>query len=134
MKYPKEYLDEIKLRLKVSTVVAKVVSMTLRTASTASGARVSEFWEITLDERHVLTASTSLSRSLSVIGCAQDCRIESHVLAASTNASAIEVGCSPLTSSWWQASSNDPAITQTEVVPSPASMSCDLLNSTSILA
>ena len=27
MKYPKEYLDEIKLRLKVSTVVSKVVSL-----------------------------------------------------------------------------------------------------------
>ena len=30
MKYPKEYLDEIKLRLKVSTVVAKVVSLKKR--------------------------------------------------------------------------------------------------------
>ena len=27
MKYPKEYLDEIKLRLKVSTVISKVVSL-----------------------------------------------------------------------------------------------------------
>ena len=27
MKYPKEYLDEIKTRLKVSTVVSKVVSL-----------------------------------------------------------------------------------------------------------
>ena len=27
MKYPKEYLDEIKLRLKVSTVVSKSVSL-----------------------------------------------------------------------------------------------------------
>ena len=30
MKYPKEYLDEIKLRLKVSTVVSKVVSLKKR--------------------------------------------------------------------------------------------------------
>ena len=30
MKYPKEYLDEIKLRLKVSTVVAKSVSLKKR--------------------------------------------------------------------------------------------------------
>ena len=30
MKYPKEYLDEIKLRLKVSTVVSKVISLKKR--------------------------------------------------------------------------------------------------------
>ena len=30
MKYPKEYLDEIKTRLKVSTVVSKVVSLKKR--------------------------------------------------------------------------------------------------------
>ena len=30
MKYPKEYLDEIKLRLKVSTVVSKIVSLKKR--------------------------------------------------------------------------------------------------------
>ena len=30
MKYPKEYLDEIKTRLKVSTVVAKYVSLKKR--------------------------------------------------------------------------------------------------------
>ena len=30
MKYPKEYLDEIKLRLKVSTVVSKSVSLKKR--------------------------------------------------------------------------------------------------------
>ena len=29
MKYPKEYLDEIKLRLKVSSVVSKYVSLTI---------------------------------------------------------------------------------------------------------
>ena len=30
MKYPKEYLEEIKTRLKVSTVVSKVVSLKKR--------------------------------------------------------------------------------------------------------
>ena len=30
MKYPKEYLDEIKTRLKVSTVVSKTVSLKKR--------------------------------------------------------------------------------------------------------
>mmetsp|Transcript_5528 Transcript_5528/g.16299 ORF Transcript_5528/g.16299 Transcript_5528/m.16299 type:complete len:201 (+) Transcript_5528:378-980(+) len=117
-----------------STVVAVTASTTLRTASTASGASLSEFCEITLDERHVVTASTSRSRSPSLTGCAHSLRISSHAFAASTNASAIEVGWSPLTRSWWHASRSDPAITHTEVVPSPASMSCDLLSSTSILA
>ena len=34
MKYPKEYLDEIKTRLKVSTVVSKVVSLKKEEKST----------------------------------------------------------------------------------------------------
>merc|ERR1719384_1323624 len=48
--------------------------------------------------------------------------------------SEMEVGWIPFWSSLSAASSRLPAITQTEVVPSPASISCALLSSTSILA
>lgn len=49
-------------------------------------------------------------------------------------ASEMAVGWIPLSRSPWHVLSREPAITHTDVVPSPASMSCDWLSSTSILA
>lgn len=83
-----------------STVVALAASITFSTASTARGASVSEFWEITFELRQVVTASTSRSRCSSVIGCAQIFKMCSHSSAANMKASAIDVGCNPLTSNW----------------------------------
>mmetsp|Transcript_17327 Transcript_17327/g.52737 ORF Transcript_17327/g.52737 Transcript_17327/m.52737 type:complete len:263 (-) Transcript_17327:19-807(-) len=119
-----------------STVVSPCVASPKidSTASTAIGANVSEFCDTTFDDRHVVTASTRVDRSLRSTGSDDACKIVSASFSASTKASAMDVGCMPFASSWEHASNSDPATTHTDVVPSPASMSCDFDNSTSIFA
>ena len=72
-----------------------------------------------------------LSRSFISIGRDILVRISTHFVAALWNASEMADGWIPLYNNFSAASSKDPAITTTDVVPSPASISCDLDSSTS---
>jgi len=60
--------------------------------------------------------------------------ISTALLHESWKASEIWLGWMPRERSWWHALRSEPAITTTLVVPSPASTSCDLDNSTIIFA
>mmetsp|Transcript_23828 Transcript_23828/g.34820 ORF Transcript_23828/g.34820 Transcript_23828/m.34820 type:complete len:292 (-) Transcript_23828:52-927(-) len=109
-------------------------SATLSTESTAIGARMSAFWYTILDEREMVAAWIRESRSLRSTGMAMSRRISLALASALTKQSAMMVGCTPFSSSMRTASRKAPAMTTTDVVPSPASMSCDLEMPTSILA
>mmetsp|Transcript_14034 Transcript_14034/g.47391 ORF Transcript_14034/g.47391 Transcript_14034/m.47391 type:complete len:233 (+) Transcript_14034:967-1665(+) len=117
-----------------STLVATAGSMTERTASTAMGDSVSAFWWMIFELRHVFTALTRVSRSDRSTGRATARRYTSACAAARLKASEMSVGWMPLLSSSEQACSSAPAMTHTDVVPSPASMSWDLDSCTSICA
>mmetsp|Transcript_7141 Transcript_7141/g.12308 ORF Transcript_7141/g.12308 Transcript_7141/m.12308 type:complete len:228 (+) Transcript_7141:1394-2077(+) len=117
-----------------SSMWGRAGSMTCVTASTAIGDSRLEYWETTLLLRDVVAALNRDSRSSRSTGMATDSRIFNDFCAALSKASEITVGCTPRSSSSWHFFSNAPQITTTEVVPSPATTSCDLESSTSILA
>mmetsp|Transcript_7573 Transcript_7573/g.11510 ORF Transcript_7573/g.11510 Transcript_7573/m.11510 type:complete len:222 (-) Transcript_7573:98-763(-) len=119
-----------------STLVACMGSSPSRpsTASTAMGASVSEFWETTLEDRQVVTASSRAGFWFRSTGCAMDRRISEDFVRAAMKASVMAMGWMPFSSSPPAALSRLPARTQTLVVPSPASMSWALEISTSIFA
>ena len=102
-----------------------------RTESTAIGARMDEYCETILDESDVVAARKRLSRSLRSTGRAISVRNSTTLAAARVNDSAMMVGWMPLLSSFSAAPRSEPARTTTEVVPSPASMSCAAERSTS---
>mmetsp|Transcript_10330 Transcript_10330/g.25326 ORF Transcript_10330/g.25326 Transcript_10330/m.25326 type:complete len:228 (-) Transcript_10330:172-855(-) len=117
-----------------STMSGRSGSMILRTLSTAMGARMLEYCATTLEPREVVAALISASRSLMSSGIAMSCRISQALSQALPMASEITVGCTPLPSRLMHLVRNAPQSTVTEVVPSPATMSCDLDSSTSIFA
>merc|ERR1719158_2468608 len=108
--------------------------MIFMTASTAMGESSALFWLTTLLLREVLAAFRRESLSERSTGEDIEVRISAAFLAAFWKLSEMEVGWIPFWSSLSAASRRLPAITQTEVVPSPASISCALLSSTNILA
>ena len=110
------------------------MSLTRSTESTAIGARICELLLTTLEDSDVVAARMRLSRSSSATGMAMPRRISSAFAAQRRNASAIVVEWIPLPNSFVHASSSAPARTTTEVVPSPASMSCAFDSSTSMRA
>lgn len=139
-----------------STVVGLCGSTTLRTASTAMGARRLDCWDTTFELREVeadlmrdslskeeklyvgQTSRTSgiicnLRTYLSVrlTGTDIPLKISIDFVAARWKASEIAVGWMPFASIFSAASKRAPATTHTEVVPSPASMSCAFESSTS---
>ena len=117
-----------------STFSASGESMTASTASTASGASFSEYCDTTLDDKDVVAASTSTDLSSRLTGMAMPVRISSALLTHSWNASVIAVGWMPFSSRFEHWFNSEPASTVTDVVPSPASISCERASSTSILA
>uniref|UniRef100_A0A147BV85 Putative secreted protein n=1 Tax=Ixodes ricinus TaxID=34613 RepID=A0A147BV85_IXORI len=117
-----------------STLVSLVGSTTRSTASTAMGASWPACWDTTLDDRAVVALFSRESRSERSRGCAMDSNTSTAIEAARWNDSEMIVGWMPLRSNLAAASSRLPQITTTEVVPSPASTSCALDSSTSILA
>lgn len=122
-----------------------------RTESTAMGERMEEYWETicaqgnhqlllplllamngpTLELRLVLAALRRLSRSFRSTGVEISSRYSTTFFAARPNDSAIMVGWMPLPRSFSAAPRRDPARTTTDVVPSPASISCAAERSTS---
>mmetsp|Transcript_92562 Transcript_92562/g.239017 ORF Transcript_92562/g.239017 Transcript_92562/m.239017 type:complete len:232 (+) Transcript_92562:952-1647(+) len=117
-----------------STLVAVFGSMTLSTASTAIGASRSALCETTLEFSDVLALCSSWSRFDSSTGMEMLSRTSSALSDAMRKASVIVCGWMPLFSSFSAAVSRAPAMTTTEVVPSPASTSCALDSSAIILA
>mmetsp|Transcript_16168 Transcript_16168/g.39095 ORF Transcript_16168/g.39095 Transcript_16168/m.39095 type:complete len:243 (+) Transcript_16168:1121-1849(+) len=122
----------ISLRSTLSCLALSVTS--LRTASTARGASISEFWATTLELRDVTALCTNESRSSRSTGLDISVRISSDFSAALKKPWVIFCGCSPFSRSFSAAVSRAPASTTTEVVPSPASISWDLDSSTNIFA
>mmetsp|Transcript_50087 Transcript_50087/g.92422 ORF Transcript_50087/g.92422 Transcript_50087/m.92422 type:complete len:205 (-) Transcript_50087:222-836(-) len=117
-----------------STLVAVFASITFKTASTAMGASLSAFCDTTLEFKDVDALCSNCSRSFKSTGMEASVKISSALSAAARKASVIVCGWMPLMSNFSAACSKAPAMTTTEVVPSPASMSCALDNSTIILA
>ena len=95
------------------------------TASTANGPKISEFDETTFELSEVLQAFTTDSLSVNFNFFDIVSRISTDLSAQNPNVSEIIVGWIPLVSKAWHEFNNDPAITTTEVVPSPTSISCD---------
>lgn len=122
-----------------------------RTESTAMGERMEEYWETiwareprqlllpcsrrkgkpTLELRLVLAALKRLSRSFRSTGVEISSKYSTTFFAARPNDSAMMVGWMPLPRSFSAAPRRDPARTTTDVVPSPASISCAAERSTS---
>lgn len=117
------------------------------TAATAIGASVEEYWETiyfvqiehslgcdsnpTFELREVLAARSRLCLSFKSTGVDISVRYSTALVDALRKASAMIVGCMPFWSIFSAAPSKAPARTTTEVVPSPASMSCAAERSTS---
>lgn len=78
-----------------------------------------------------MAARRRLSRSERSTGVDMSCKYSTTLAAAREKASAMMVGWMPLPSNFSAAPRKDPAKTTTEVVPSPASMSCAAERSTS---
>ncbi|TNN31245.1 hypothetical protein EYF80_058601 [Liparis tanakae] len=119
-----------------STPVAVAGSMTRMTASTLMGASRLEYWDTTLEHSDVVALLSSVSRSLSCTGRLMPVSTSTPFSTAFWKDSEMVVGWIPdrrdnAETSLEQASSRAPAITTTEVVPSPASMSWALDSSTS---
>mmetsp|Transcript_23691 Transcript_23691/g.27421 ORF Transcript_23691/g.27421 Transcript_23691/m.27421 type:complete len:203 (-) Transcript_23691:31-639(-) len=104
------------------------------TASTAIGARRSEFCEITFELSDVMAAFINVSRSSMSIFTLISSRTRSACCAHSWKHSEIIVGWMPFIRSSSTAFRRAPHKTTTDVVPSPASTSWALDSSTSILA
>mmetsp|Transcript_60707 Transcript_60707/g.167918 ORF Transcript_60707/g.167918 Transcript_60707/m.167918 type:complete len:236 (-) Transcript_60707:13-720(-) len=117
-----------------STLVAVFASMTFSTASTAMGASSSEFWETTLELREVIALCSSWSRLPRSTGTDMLARTSSAFSAAIRKDSVIICGWMPLESSRSAAPRRAPAMTTTDVVPSPASTSWALESSAIIFA
>ena len=117
-----------------STFSAVLISMVLVTALTAMGARIFECCETILEDRDVVAAWRRVAVSVRDTGCDISCRTWTAAAAALWKASAMTEGWMPLASSLSAAPSKLPAITTTDVVPSPASTSCAADKSTSIFA
>mmetsp|Transcript_13083 Transcript_13083/g.52187 ORF Transcript_13083/g.52187 Transcript_13083/m.52187 type:complete len:257 (-) Transcript_13083:119-889(-) len=117
-----------------STLVAVAGSITCRTESTASGASSAAFWDTTLELSEVLAAWMRDSRLESSTGMATSCRISMDFAAAFLKPRATTFGWMPLAKRSLQQPSSAPAVTTTDVVPSPASTSCALESSTIIWA
>mmetsp|Transcript_79180 Transcript_79180/g.221984 ORF Transcript_79180/g.221984 Transcript_79180/m.221984 type:complete len:266 (-) Transcript_79180:29-826(-) len=117
-----------------STLFAVFASMTLSTASTAMGPKSSAFWDTTLELRDVMALWRSCSRFPRSTGMDMFVRTSSAFSAAIKNDSVIICGWMPLDRSRSAAPSSAPAITTTDVVPSPASTSWALDSSAIIFA
>ena len=103
--------------------------------STAMGASRFEYCDTTLDDSDVVAAFRRLSRSSTLTGTANSSsRNLTAYWHALSNASEITVGCIPFSNSSSAFFNSDPQMTTTDVVPSPATTSCDLDSSTSIFA
>mmetsp|Transcript_22440 Transcript_22440/g.56634 ORF Transcript_22440/g.56634 Transcript_22440/m.56634 type:complete len:296 (+) Transcript_22440:1040-1927(+) len=122
------------LMLLRSALLSVAGSAMLKTASTARGASRLEFCDTTLEQSDVVVHLMSVSLSAKSTGIAMLRMISSALVLASWKASEIWLGCSPRVSSVCTAFNSPPASTTTLVVPSPASMSCDLDSSTIIFA
>mmetsp|Transcript_32802 Transcript_32802/g.76615 ORF Transcript_32802/g.76615 Transcript_32802/m.76615 type:complete len:247 (-) Transcript_32802:139-879(-) len=122
------------LMLLRSALVSVAGSAMLMTASTARGASRLEFCDTTFEHSDVVVHFTSVSLSEKSTGIAMLRMISSALLLASWKASEIWLGCRPRVSRVCTAFNSPPASTTTLVVPSPASMSCDLDSSTIIFA
>ena len=94
------------------------------TLSTAIGAKTDEYCETTLELRDVVAARNRLSRSFKFTGVEISFRYSTALVAACWNDSAMTVGCMPFVKSFSAAPRRLPAMTTTDVVPSPASTSC----------
>lgn len=79
----------------------------------------------------MVAALSKLSRSVKSTGVDISSKYSTTFFAALPNDSAITVGWMPLPRSFSAAPRRDPARTTTEVVPSPASISCAAERSTS---
>mmetsp|Transcript_10473 Transcript_10473/g.26846 ORF Transcript_10473/g.26846 Transcript_10473/m.26846 type:complete len:214 (-) Transcript_10473:1-642(-) len=108
--------------------------ITLRTESTAMGDSSEEYCDTTLLLKDVVAALIRASLSLRSTSIAMLSRISTPFSAAFWKESEMTVGCTPFSSSSEHFLSSAPQMTTTEVVPSPATTSCDLESSTSILA
>ena len=85
----------------------------------------------TLEERDVVALFSNDSRSLRSIGLDIAVKSSIHFKAHFWKDSEIIVGWIPFSSNFCAADNKLPAITTTDVVPSPASISCAFDNSTS---
>mmetsp|Transcript_15172 Transcript_15172/g.41426 ORF Transcript_15172/g.41426 Transcript_15172/m.41426 type:complete len:239 (-) Transcript_15172:274-990(-) len=117
-----------------STMSGLASSLILSTESTAIGARMLEYCATTLDPREVVAALMSADLSSMSRGMAIPVRISQALSHASPMASEMTVGCTPRLRRPMHLLRRDPQRTVTEVVPSPATISCDLESSTSIFA
>ena len=90
-----------------------------------------EITGLALEFHDVLAARNKLARSFKSTGVDISVRYSTALTDALANASAMTVGCMPLASIFSAAPSKLPARTTTDVVPSPASMSCAADRSTS---
>mmetsp|Transcript_46781 Transcript_46781/g.106181 ORF Transcript_46781/g.106181 Transcript_46781/m.106181 type:complete len:261 (-) Transcript_46781:51-833(-) len=117
-----------------STFVAVAGSITFSTASTAMAASSAELCDTTLEFKEVCALWMSCSRLVSSTGSATEVRISSAFSAASRKASVMVCGWMPFERRRSAACSSAPAMTTTEVVPSPASTSCAFESSTIIFA
>lgn len=110
------------------------MSMVFITAFTAMGPRRFEYCETILEDKDVLAAWRRVDVSVSDTGCDMSCRISTAAAAALWKDSEMTEGWMPLDRSRSAAPSRLPHITTTDVVPSPASMSCAVDRLTNILA
>ena len=85
----------------------------------------------TFEDKDVVALFKRVSLSLRSIGLAIAVKISIHFEADFWKDSDMMVGWIPFSSNFCAEESKLPAITTTDVVPSPASMSCALDNSTS---
>mmetsp|Transcript_26718 Transcript_26718/g.52117 ORF Transcript_26718/g.52117 Transcript_26718/m.52117 type:complete len:205 (+) Transcript_26718:863-1477(+) len=122
------------LMLLRSAFVSVAGSAMLMTASTARGAKRLEFCDTTLEHSEVVVHLISVSLSAKSTGMDMPRMISSAFRFASWKASEIWLGWRPLVRRPCTAFNRPPASTTTLVVPSPASISCDLESSTIIFA
>lgn len=106
-----------------STLVLLFFSIILKTESTAKGDNSLELVEITFELKAVLTVSINLALSYKSTFSEIVSKISKALFYALINPSEIDVGWIDLDNNFSQADNKDPAITATEVVPSPASIS-----------
>mmetsp|Transcript_7546 Transcript_7546/g.23867 ORF Transcript_7546/g.23867 Transcript_7546/m.23867 type:complete len:266 (+) Transcript_7546:1040-1837(+) len=117
-----------------STFVEVSGSMMRSIASTAIGASTAALAETTFELSEVEATLMSSARSVKSIGRLIASMYASAFFSAVRKASEMIVGWMPFSSRRCAASRMAPQSTVTDVVPSPASVSCDLATSTSILA
>jgi hypothetical protein len=110
------------------------MSIVLMTALTAIGPRRFECCETIFEDREVVAACRRVLVSVRETGCDMSWRTLTAAAAARWNDSAMTEGCMPFPSNLSAAPNKLPAITTTDVVPSPASTSWAAERSTSIFA